>query len=254
MEESHALDVGSLDWGRRTRGTLSASERRALRRGVLRDTRVYARSRMLLAVRGGARSATADLAVMDLPDSALCRAVEEAAARHQSATMLAHGYRTVAYAHALGTLDGVRPDPELLWCASLLHDVALEQPVAGHCFAVRGGELAEQVALDAGADAATARLLGDAVARHATADLDPATHPLPYLVAAGALVDVLGKRLEQVDPAFVAAVTARRPRGDFARLLARTWRAEARAVPAGRAAQVHRTTGFAFAARFAPLR
>ena len=35
-------DVGSLAWGRRTGGNLTSTERRDLRRAVLRDARVYA--------------------------------------------------------------------------------------------------------------------------------------------------------------------------------------------------------------------
>lgn len=190
---------------------------------------------------------------MDMPDSALCRAVEAVASERQSPWMLAHGYRTVAYAHAVAALDQIAVDSELLWCASLLHDVELEHPVPDRCFAVRGGDIAERVALDAGAEPTAARLLGDAVSRHATPDLDPHSHPLPYLVAAGALVDVLGKRLEQMSPAFVSAVNETHPREGFASLLARAWRAEAHAVPAGRAALAERTAGFSIAARFAPL-
>lgn len=245
-------DVGSLAWGRATGGRLDPAQRRALRLAALRDTRVFVRSRVLLALGRGSRRATVDLDVLDMPDSALCRAVEVVACERQSRQVLGHAYRTVAYAHAVSSIDGVEVDPELLWCASLLHDVELEHPVAGHCFAVRGGDRAERAALDAGVDPATARLLGDAISRHATPDLDPAAHPLPYLVAAGALVDVVGKRLDEMDRGFVDAVHRARPREDFAAVLANAWRAEARSVPDGRAALAERTVGFSLAARFAP--
>jgi hypothetical protein len=244
--------VGSLEWGRRTGGRLSADERRALRLAMLRDSRVYARSRVLQALGRGPRATRIDLASLDLPDTALCRAVESAAAQRQSAPMLAHAYRTVAYATALSQADGVPVDRELLWCASLLHDVALEHPVQARCFAVRGGETAEQIALEAGADAETAAALGEAVCRHASPALDPRTDPLAYLVSNGALVDVVGKRLDEMEPASVAALVAAHPRDGFAPALAAAWRAEARAVPGGRAALAERTVLFSVAARIAP--
>lgn len=246
-------DVGSLQWGRITGGVLTKEQRRHLRWAIMRDARVFARSRMLLALRKGPRSAGVDPAVMDMPDSSLCHAVEAAAVAGQSPQMLGHAYRSVAYAHAVATMDEVEVDPELLWCACLLHDIALEQPVQDHCFAVRGGETAEQVALDAGAGPATAAILGDAISWHITADLDPVEHPLAYLVAGGALVDVIGKRLEQLDPEFVRAVNRHHPRGDFASVLAVAWRGESSAVKRGRAALAERTAGFSWAARFAPL-
>ncbi|MFN8017305.1 MAG: hypothetical protein U0P45_04185 [Acidimicrobiales bacterium] len=247
-------EVGSLDWGRATGGRLTAGERRALRWAALRDARVYARSRLLLAIGRGSRRGSVDLDVLDLPDSALCRAVEAAASERQSPQLLGHAYRTVAYAHVVAAIDRVELDPELLWCASLLHDVELEHPVPGRCFAARGGATAEQVALDAGVDAATARALGDAVCRHATPDLDPAAHPLPYLVAAGALVDVVGKRLDEMDRAFVQELQRAHPRADVAKVLRSAWRAEVRAVPDGRAALAERTVLFSLAARLAPSR
>ncbi|HNE87845.1 MAG: HD domain-containing protein [Candidatus Nanopelagicales bacterium] len=246
-------DVGSLAWGRATGGVLTRAQRQRLRMAVLRDARVYARSMALLALRRGTRSAKADLTVMDMPDTDLCRGVEAAVVGAESPQMLGHSYRTVAYAHALAAVDGLSVDLELLWCACLLHDIGIERTVPGRCFAVRGGEETVRIAQSAGADHATAELLGDAVSRHATADLDPDAHPLPYLVAAGALVDVLGKRLDEMDRDFVRAVNQARPRDDFASVLSGVWRAETRAVPKGRAAVAQHTAAFSVAARFAPL-
>lgn len=246
-------DVGSVAWGRATNGALTREQRQRLRIGVLRDARVYVRSRVLVALGRGTRNASADLHVMDMPDTLLCRTIEAAVEQAESVQMLGHSYRTVAYAHALAVVDGITVDPELLWAACLLHDIGLERPVEGRCFAVRGGDDAIRIAREAGVDGATAEVLGDAVCRHATADLDPGLHPLPYLVAGGALVDVLGKRLDEMDPAFVQAVNRARPRGDFAAVLASAWRAESRAVPRGRAALAQRTVGFTIAARYAPL-
>ena len=232
--------MGSLAWGRATGGVLTRAQRQRLRMAVLRDARVYARSMALLALRRGTRSAKADLTVMDMPDTDLCRGVEAAVVGAESPQMFGHSYRTVAYAHALAAVDGLSVDLELLWCACLLHDIGIERTVPGRCFAVRGGEETVRIAQSAGAD-------------HATADLDPDAHPLPYLVAAGALVDVLGKRLDEMDRDFVRAVNQARPRDDFASVLSGVWRAETRAVPKGRAAVAQHTAAFSVAARFAPL-
>ncbi len=143
-------------------------------------------------------------------------------------------------------------DPELLWCASLLHDVAIEHPEPGRCFAVRGGEIAAAAAERAGAGPETVRLLGDAVSLHATPGLDPERYPLPSLVYHGALVDVLGARLHQLDPGFVRALLAAHPREGFSQAVASAWQSEVRAVPGGRAALAERPFCFSLAARLAP--
>jgi hypothetical protein len=246
-------DAGSLAWGEETRGLLGHRERRELRRLVLGDMARFAGSRLRTATGRGRRSAVASLEVIDVPDTKLALAIESVAAKHQSRAMFSHALRTVAFSHAVAALDGIEVDPELLWCACLMHDVAIESPKSGQCFAVRGGQLARDTALAAGATAETAYALGDAVSRHATPGLDPAAHPLPAMVMAGALVDVLGLRLDDMHPAFGQDLLTLHPREGFASALAGTWRAESRATPQGRAALVSRVALFPLAAQLAPL-
>lgn len=210
------------------------------------------RSWLLLAAGYRRGAGNADLAALKVPDTRLARAVLEVARSHQHPLIMGHAMRTVAYAHAIAALDGLRVDAELLWCAGLLHDVCLEPAEAGHCFAVRGGQLAVATALQAGATPETANLLGDAVCRHATPGLDPNQHPVPYLVATGALVDIAGSRLEQMEPDFVRRLVAAHPREGFAAAIASAWRTETRCVRDGRAAVANRL-GFSAAARIAPL-
>lgn len=46
----------------------------------------------------------------------------------------------------------VHADEELAYVSSLLHDLQLEHPTSGRCFAVLGGERAERFALARGVD------------------------------------------------------------------------------------------------------
>jgi hypothetical protein len=248
-----APEIGSLAWGDIADGRLSRRERRELRRRTLTGIAQFAASRLRTSARRGRHCANAPLAVVDVPDTALARAVEAVARERQSPAMMAHAFRSVAFAHAVAALDEIDVDPELLWCACLMHDVALESPEPGQCFAVRGGRIARDTALAAGASAKTAQMLGDAVSRHPTPGLDVDFHPLPAVLTAGALVDVLGHRLDDMDPAFVCEVLAAYPRQGFAGALARAWTAEAKATPDGRAALVRRVGCFTVAARLAPL-
>jgi len=245
--------IGSLAWGDIADGRLSRHERRELRRRTLTGIAQFTASRLRTLTGRGRRSARAPLAVVDVPDTALARAIEAEVRARQSPSMTAHALRSVAFAHAVAALDEVVVDPELLWCACLMHDIALESPMPGQCFAVRGGRIARDTALAAGASATTAHTLGDAISRHATPGLSTKSHPLAAVVQAGALVDVLGNRLDDMDKAFVTELLDAYPRQGFSGLLARAWTAEAKATPDGRAALLQRVGCFTIAARLAPF-
>ncbi len=248
-----ADDVGSLLWGLESGGALSRAERLRLIGPVLKTTAAYAAERLRLALglrrgRGGF-----DLEAMRWPDTALVRAADEACRAAVSPVTVGHSWRTAAFGLAVAQLDGVRVDAEHLLAASLLHDVALETRTPGRCFAVVGGMRALEVATAAGADEATARIVADAVCIHVTPGIDVARHPVGAMVSAGAALDLLGMRLSELDAGFVERVVARHPRLGASRRLAELWRAEARAVPSGRAAFLDRVALFSVVMRMAPF-
>lgn len=59
------------------------------------------------------------------PDSALTRAALDVANRVLPATLLNHSFRSYVFGRALGELDNIHVDTELLYAAALLHDVGL---------------------------------------------------------------------------------------------------------------------------------
>ena len=220
--------------------------------GAMHDGMVVARSWVRLFKQPMAGTAQAELSAMYPLESPLVQRLN-VIAQQQSDPMLRHSRRTVAFATAIANLDGIAiDDSELLWCACMLHDIGLATPRSDHCFAVRGGIRARDVALEAGAEPAWADALGDAISRHATPRLNPRRHPVAYLVSVGALVDVFGRRLEEMDPAFVDELLTAETRCDFADLVAAAWKAEADAVPRGRAA-VAEVFFFSRLARYAPV-
>jgi hypothetical protein len=245
-------DLGSLAWGEMTHGQLTKRQQVRVGIGAICDGMVVARSWLRLFRQPTDGVARADLSTMYPPESRLVRTVN-LVAQEQGEPMLRHGRRTVAFAAAIADLDNiVVDDAELLWCACMLHDISLGTPRPHHCFAVRGGLRARDLALEAGADPTWAADLGDAISRHATPRLSPRRHPVPYLVSVGALVDVFGRRLEEMDPRFVDDLLAAETRCDFADLVAATWRAEAQVVPHGRAAMAD-LFFFSRLARYAPV-
>ncbi|MFF0546840.1 HD domain-containing protein [Nocardia thailandica] len=239
------------NWARETGGNLTTPQRLALLGPLLRTLPGFVPGRIRLALgrRGPGRAPLDEAAV---PDTPLARAAEDEVRGALSDTVLAHSYRTYFFARALAGLDGVDYDGEIAYVSCLLHDIALESPVPGRCFAVRGGERAAGFALRHGCDPERADAIGAAVAAHVTPGVAADLADPGGFVSAGASVDVLGDRLADLDAAWVDELLTRYPRQDFKRALVAAFTAEAAAVPGGRIRWLNRN-GFLPLIRLAPF-
>jgi hypothetical protein len=252
MEEGSPRQlVGSVDWAGASAGNLTTRERLAFLGPIARTTAAYVAGRLRLAL-GRRGSGRLDLERLVLPDSKLARLAEQECRETLSPTMMNHSYRTIVFGLALADLDHPQLDAEQLYVASLLHDIELERPQAGFCFAVRGGHRARELCERAGVDDTTAWTVSEAITAHITPGVDPELGPLAPAIAGGAMVDLLGMRLWDLDQGFVDAVIARHPRLGCTKHLAACWRAEASAVPQGRAAALERMAMFSLFVRLAP--
>ncbi len=249
MSAPHGID---WDWATTTGGALSARQRRQLLTPLLRVAVAMPAARVRLAL-GRRGTAGLDLDALRWPDSALARAAEEEARECLSAHVLQHSYRTYLFALTLAAIDGVRVDEELGYVSCLLHDLTLEHPTPGRCFAVTGGERAERFALDHGAPAARAATIGAAVCGHITVGAAEDLSDPAGFVSAGANLDVTGARIAETDPAFIGAVLARHPRLQFKQHMRTAWAAEGRAVPAGRSRWLTTHAAFGLLIRAAPF-
>src|SRR5690242_16604632 len=111
---------GGVRWVRRTKGALTAREKRRLMGAVVATQGAYIIGRIKLAT-GRVPTGAAVLDDPELlapPDSAWARAAQ-AACREQQAETIGHSYRTWAFGRALAALDGADVDAELLYTAAL---------------------------------------------------------------------------------------------------------------------------------------
>ncbi|MGO8861787.1 MAG: phosphohydrolase [Acidimicrobiales bacterium] len=240
------------EWATRTGGTLNARDKMKLVAPLVRAVGSFGgeRVRMALGRRGHGRL---DLDSVRWPDSQLARDAESEAREVLTPHVLQHSYRTYLFGLVLAGLDGVAIDEEIAFVSSLLHDLHLEHPTLGRCFAVVGGERAEHFSLSHGVEPKRAAVIGAAVAGHltpgATEDLsDPAG-----FVAAGALTDVTGARLQQTDPQWVADLINRYPRLEFKRHMRACLAIESEQVPNGRIRLLRRYAAFPLLIRTAPF-
>ncbi|WP_345499794.1 HD domain-containing protein [Nocardia callitridis] len=239
------------DWAIETGGALTSSQRRSLTLELVSAVPrlVAGRVRVALGRRGDGR---VDFTDLRLPDSALAKAAEAEARECLTPHVLAHSYRTYFFGRALSELHDVPYDDELMYVASLLHDLKLEHPTPGRCFAVTGAERAVDLAAANGATPEQTRIVGAAIAAHLTLGVSDDLGDLGF-VSAGAGVDVFGAELADLDPAWVTDLLARHPRHHFKRHMIAAITQEAGAVAHGRTRWLITVGGFRQLVRFAPF-
>ena len=248
-------DVGTHTWVERTDGLLTAAERRSLLRPLASThlTNAVGRVSMLVGLNTG-RRAMVPAARLKAPNSTLTRAAEAEARRRLTPALLNHAYRTFAFGSALGALENLDVDREVLFAAALLHDVGLPTPADGVDFTRASEQIARDVAEDVGLSTAATNTMRTSITLHYSPGVRRDQGPVAYLLSAGAGLDVAGLRSWQLPPDILAAVIAEHPRLGFKREFAAAFRAEAGRVPRGRAAFLRRYGAFDLAIKTAPFR
>lgn len=158
------------------------------------------------------------------------------------------------WAMLLARHDDLRPDPELLYVASMLHDLMLTDKYRDSnsmsCFGARGGIFANEWARQRGWPAHRCETQADAISLHLNVRVDARYGPEAQLLQAGAGVDVIGLRLWEINPRNVEDVLSRYPLNDFLDGLAEF---EAEAHPHTRTKFLIRWLMFMTMARRSPL-
>ena len=127
---------------------------------------------MLLRLDSGRRTQLPDRALRT-PSSALTRAAEQLAQQRLSPALLGHSYRCYLFGVALGSLEQIDVDRELLFAAAMLHDVGLATPTAGVDFTVASARVARDVAETVGLSTAATETSCAPPSRCTTAPTSP---------------------------------------------------------------------------------
>ena len=248
--------LGTFTWVQRTGGELSAAERRSLLRPLTaaHATNAVGRLSMLVRLNSGRRTRPVPAALLAAPTSALTCAAEAQARRRLSVTLLNHSYRTYAFGAALGALEHLTFDRELLFAAALLHDAGLPTTVRDVDFTLRSARIARDVAEEVGLSTAATETMCTAITLHHSPGVALAEGPVAYLLSAGAAVDVLGLHSWRLPPDLLASVVRQHPRLGFKREFSAALRIEAGRVPGGRVRFLRRYGAVDLAIKLAPFR
>lgn len=171
------------------------------------------------------------------PSGALARHAESIAAEVLPPWLAAHSSRTFAWAALLAMRDGLTYDVELLYAASLLHDLGLCAPHApppGGCFALSGARAAKQRLRALGIEGEVVDRIASAIALHLEVGVALRHGPEAHLLNRGAALDVIGRDARTLERALREEVVARWPRAACKAELRTAMLAEARRSPKSR--------------------
>ncbi len=155
---------------------------------------------------------------MPVPDSALARRARDRITDAAGPVLVNHSVRCYAWAVELARHDALEFDPEILYVASMLHDIGLVPPYdVGGCYEVDGGNAAARLARESGAPEDRARAIYDVIALHNDEVLPPDAAAEVVLLWDSAGTDVTGNRYADVRPAIIPELLGAYPRLDFKR-------------------------------------
>lgn len=234
-QRSRDTRLGTHSWAAATGGQLTAAEQRVLLARLARThaTHVFGQLSVPLRLNVGRRT-TIDPVRLLPPSSALTRAAGEEARNRLTPALLNHSYRVFAYGAAIGEVQRIAADREVLLAAALLHTTGLPTPAPKIDFTVTSARIARDVAEAVGLSSAATETLRTAITMHLSPGVTVTDGPVAYLLSAGAALDVVGFRSWQLPGDVLAAVVEAYPRLDFRREYAEALRIEAARVPRGR--------------------
>jgi hypothetical protein len=148
----------------------------------------------------------------ELPDTQLAFAAEAYLAAVSNITMIRHCIRTYRFGRILAEKAGAKPDLEVLYVASLLHDLGLETQFDGpEDFEKLGAREAKRFLVSRGHEQ-MAEQVAAAIEIHTLTGTAKDPRPEVAYLAMGALCDVAGARLDQIEPRLIQEIVAEYPR------------------------------------------
>jgi hypothetical protein len=248
-------EIGTLAWARRTNGLLTRSERRRYVAATLREQMRSAAPLLAFRLgRGSRRQVAIDEQDLRIPDSKVALEAVEACGALQPATIIEHNYRSFIFARALGRLERIEHDEELLLVATMFHDAGVLEPDltdGGRCFTLKGAQDAEAHAGAAGWPRDRCAGAAEAITLHINPAVPLEQGTEAHLMHDGVLLDAVGLRAWQIRKQGIERVRASHPRLKFSQEGGRLLGTQGRAIPRCRIAAAM-GAGFGLALRLGP--
>ncbi|MCA6091097.1 HD domain-containing protein [Streptomyces sp. SCA3-4] len=173
-----------------------------------------------------------------LPESAACSAALEVASAYCSPALLHHSIRSYLWAAAHAAANDIAFDPELLYVASLLHDLGLVPAFDSHTlpFEEAGGHVAWVFAAAAGWPAERRKRVSEVIVRHMWSAVDVSEDPESHLLEFSTSLDISGRGAHELPERLRAEVLEHYPRAGLAEEFVTCFKSQAARKPGSAAA------------------
>lgn len=200
---------GTLSWGKQNLGKLSTFEKFTYLSSLgLRQ--IYAK----LGPDSKSRKALfKDLDKIEIPKSSIVQVSQQLIKDSAPDWLLNHSFRTFYWAALLSLIEDQKIDYEILYIASLLHDLALTEkfaPPVGKCFAVHGAESALSFLQQNQYPSRQSMVVSDAIAMHLNSCISN-QHTEAIALNRGAALDVVGAGLKNIAPEVLQTILQNYP-------------------------------------------
>jgi hypothetical protein len=177
-----------------------------------------------------------------MPETAAAVTAREVLERYSAPALVNHCVRSYLLAASLAAIDGLDIDVELLYVASLLHDIALEPAFDSHTlpFEDAGGHVAWVFAAGAGWPPARRDHAAEVIIAHMRGT-DPAVDAEGHLLDLATGLDISGRNAERWPTEFLTELVAAHPRLDLADRFIACFRDQAERKPDSSAAAAVRS-------------
>jgi len=157
---------------------------------------------------------TKEIPGVRIPDSKLAREITELVRDTESDLLYHHSLRCYCWGCMAGRRNGIKFDPELLYAASMFHDIGLTAKYENSQlrFEVDGANAARDFLSSHGISESDIETVWNAVALHTTPGIPQFMRPEVALVQAGAGMDVASRGYDQFTEDERKAVLAAFPR------------------------------------------
>nr|WP_296073579.1 HD domain-containing protein [uncultured Actinoplanes sp.] len=158
------------------------------------------------------------IAGIEIPDTAAVAEATRVVRNSLSPTMYHHSRRVFLFGEIHARRIGVKPDPELLYLASIFHETGLLTPFSPGVtqrFEVDGADHARKFLLQHGFSDAAADTVWTAIALHSTPGIPGRMSSEIATTQLGVQTDVVGLGLDHIDQDQIAEILAVHPRGNF---------------------------------------
>lgn len=157
------------------------------------------------------------IAGVHIPDSALVKEATEQVRDTTNELIFHHSRRVFLFGTLQSRRLGISPDAEMLYVAALFHDTGLVLPYRGteQRFELDSADTARKFLISHGYSAAETDVVWTAIALHTTPEVPYKMNPVIAATTAGVETDVLGIRLDAIEPGELQSVTTAHPRPNF---------------------------------------